>query len=77
LGGYPSQPPRDCVQAKPEPFRRERFVVGELLKSDIASCYNTRGDAFQAMGDLDRALAEFGDAVRLNPDSHFAGPGMF
>lgn len=37
------------------------------LKPDFAEAWNRRGDAYVALGDEDRALAEYGRAIELNP----------
>jgi tetratricopeptide (TPR) repeat protein len=37
------------------------------LKPEFAEAWNRRGDAFQALGDPDRALAAYGRAIELNP----------
>jgi tetratricopeptide (TPR) repeat protein len=37
------------------------------LKPEFAEAWNRRGDAFVALGDHDRALADYGHAIELNP----------
>jgi len=37
------------------------------LKPEFAEAWNRRGDAFQALGDPDRALADYVRAIELNP----------
>ncbi|HEY5930157.1 MAG TPA: tetratricopeptide repeat protein [Burkholderiales bacterium] len=37
------------------------------LKPDFAEAWNRRGDAYLALGDSDRALADYGRAIELNP----------
>src|SRR5882672_1791471 len=36
--------------------------------SATAPCYNSRGQSYQGKGDLDRALADFDEAIRLQPN---------
>ena len=38
-----------------------------VLKPDFAEAWNRRGDAYAALGKLDRALAEYARAIELNP----------
>jgi tetratricopeptide (TPR) repeat protein len=37
------------------------------LKPEFAEAWNRRGDAFAALGDYDRALADYSHAIELNP----------
>lgn len=37
------------------------------LKPEFAEAWNRRGDAFAALGDYDRALADYGHTIELNP----------
>ncbi|MFP6734318.1 MAG: tetratricopeptide repeat protein [Rhodospirillales bacterium] len=41
---------------------------GYLSRRDKATTYNNRGIAYGRKGDLDRAIADYGEAIRLNPD---------
>jgi tetratricopeptide (TPR) repeat protein len=36
-------------------------------KPDFAEAWNRRGDAYSHLGDLDHALADYNEAIRLNP----------
>lgn len=38
-----------------------------VLRPDFAEAWNRRGDAYAALGDFDRALAEYSRAIELNP----------
>jgi tetratricopeptide (TPR) repeat protein len=38
-----------------------------VLKPEFAEAWNRRGDTYVALGDFDRALAEYGRALELNP----------
>ena len=45
----------------------EKFDQVIALKPDFAEAWNRRGDADQLLGDEERALADYGQALRLNP----------
>lgn len=45
----------------------ERLNEVIALKPEFAEAWNRRGDAFAALGDYDRALADYGHAIELNP----------
>jgi tetratricopeptide (TPR) repeat protein len=40
---------------------------GQWSEKYVAFAYNDRGSAYQAMGDYDRAIADYLEAVRLDP----------
>ena len=40
---------------------------GSLTRSDLAVSYNNRGAAYQEKRDLDRAIADYDEAIRLHP----------
>lgn len=44
-----------------------KFEEVMVLKPDFAEVWNRRGDAYAAMGDEDRALADYARALELNP----------
>src|ERR1700733_11235368 len=41
---------------------------GDLTRTDLAISRNDRGTAYQEKHDLDRALADFNEAIKINPD---------
>ena len=45
----------------------EKFNQVIALKPEFADALNRRGDTYQFMGDEDRALADYGHVLRLNP----------
>ncbi len=45
----------------------EKFNQVIALKPDFAEAWNRRGDAYQFMGDEERALADYDHVLRLNP----------
>ncbi|CAN0476544.1 unnamed protein product, partial [Phaeothamnion confervicola] len=45
----------------------EKFNQVVELKPDFAEAWNRRGDAYAALGDEDRALADYEHAIALNP----------
>lgn len=49
-------------------------VLGDkaLSSADRASIYYNRGRAFRAKGDRERAIADFSEAISLNPDDAYA-----
>lgn len=42
--------------------------AGERILAQLATAYNNRGLAFRASGDLDRAIEDYDQAIRLMPD---------
>lgn len=47
----------------------EKFNEVILLKPDFAEAWSRRGDAYQNLGDSDRALLEYEHALTLNPSN--------
>lgn len=45
----------------------EKFNQVIALKPEFAEVWNRRGDAYQFMGDEERALADYDHVIRLNP----------
>jgi tetratricopeptide (TPR) repeat protein len=45
---------------------------GQWSEKYVAFAYNIRGNAYQANGDFDRAIADYSDAIRLDPVYVFA-----
>jgi len=45
---------------------------GKLKGSELAETFLYRGTAFKGKGDLDRAVADFSEAIRLDPEGPFA-----
>lgn len=45
----------------------EAIASGRFAGKDLAAAFNNRGVAYQAKGDLDRAIADYSEAIRLNP----------
>ena len=54
------------AQAEPDAAIEKLNQVIEL-KPEFAEAWNRRGDAYAALGDEDRALADYEHAVALNP----------
>jgi lipoprotein NlpI len=46
--------------------------AGDLSKEDLAAAYNNRGIAYGAKGDQDRAIQDYNEAIRLNPNDAVA-----
>lgn len=46
--------------------------AGERILAQLVAAYNNRGLAFRANGDLDRAIEDYDQAIRLMPDHHVA-----
>jgi tetratricopeptide (TPR) repeat protein len=44
------------------------FVVKDSVATDLARVYFKRGMAYQGQGELDRAIADFGEAIGLRPE---------
>ena len=42
---------------------------GNLTRSDLAVSFNNRGAAYQEKRDLERAIADYSEAIRLHPTS--------
>lgn len=70
----PGSDVQQCVQARSNPDR----AIGQctlIIESDrfsgpnLAVAYNNRGVAWIGKGDLDRAIADFDFAIRLNPNA--------
>jgi tetratricopeptide (TPR) repeat protein len=45
---------------------------GRWSEKYVAFAYNDRGNAYQAIGDFDRAIADYIEAIRLDPKYVFA-----
>jgi tetratricopeptide (TPR) repeat protein len=45
-----------------------RIQSGQLTQRDLAISYNNRGSAMGNMRDYDRAIADYSEAIRLNPN---------
>jgi tetratricopeptide (TPR) repeat protein len=45
---------------------------GRLSEKYVAFAYNDRGNSYQAIGDFDRAIADYIEAIRLDPKYVFA-----
>src|SRR5437016_5951869 len=41
---------------------------GQVSKNDLAPVFNRRGIAYARKGELDKAIADFTDAIHLEPD---------
>ncbi len=41
---------------------------GQLSGADLAAAYNNRGTVYDEKGEYDRAIADYGQALRLKPD---------
>ena len=48
---------------------------GRWRGPDLAIAYKNRGHAYQAKGDNDRAIADYAEAIRLDPEDAFAYNG--
>ena len=46
----------------------EAIASGRFAAKDLAAAFNNRGVAYQAKGDLDRAIADYGQAISVSPD---------
>ena len=59
---------RPCLpeQGRPRP-RHRRLQRGDPARSEIRLAYNNRGLAYGNKGDYDRAIADFNEAIRLDP----------
>ena len=44
-----------------------RATISKLIAKNNAEAYNNRGIAYQNKGDNDRAIADYSEAIRLNP----------
>jgi tetratricopeptide (TPR) repeat protein len=49
------------------PAAVEKFDEVMVLKPEFAEVWNRRGDAYAALGDEERALADYAQALQLNP----------
>jgi tetratricopeptide (TPR) repeat protein len=49
------------------PAAVEKFDEVMVLKPEFAEVWNRRGDAYAALGEEDRALADYAQALKLNP----------
>ncbi len=49
------------------PSAVEKFDEVMVLKPEFAEVWNRRGDAYAALGDEERALADYAQALKLNP----------
>jgi tetratricopeptide (TPR) repeat protein len=49
------------------PGALEKFDEVMVLKPEFAEVWNRRGDAYAALGDEERALADYAQALKLNP----------
>jgi tetratricopeptide (TPR) repeat protein len=49
------------------PAAVEKFDEVMVLKPEFAEVWNRRGDAYAALGDEERALADYAQALKLNP----------
>ena len=52
--------------------RHRRLQPGDPARSQICFAYYNRGDAYCAKGDYDRAIADFNQAIKLDPKAAFA-----
>jgi tetratricopeptide (TPR) repeat protein len=48
------------------------ITAGDLSSQDLAHAYTNRGLAYAAIGDNDRAIQDFDEAIRLNPNDDWA-----
>uniref|UniRef100_A0ABS3MSH6 Tetratricopeptide repeat protein n=1 Tax=Bradyrhizobium quebecense TaxID=2748629 RepID=A0ABS3MSH6_9BRAD len=46
--------------------------AGERILGQLVAAYNNRGLAFRSNGEIDRAIADYDQAIRLMPDYHVA-----
>ncbi|MGJ4941047.1 tetratricopeptide repeat protein [Bradyrhizobium sp. HKCCYLS1011] len=46
--------------------------AGERMLAHLVAAYNNRGLAFRSNGEVDRAIADYDQAIRLMPDYHVA-----
>lgn len=46
--------------------------AGERVLAQLVAAYNNRGVAFRSSGELDRAIEDYDQAIRLMPDYHVA-----
>lgn len=65
---------RTVVRSSDRPIRGCTAVIkaGERILAQLVAAYNNRGLAFRANGDLDRAIEDYDQAIRLMPDHHVA-----
>ena len=70
------QQPRQrlCQQARIRPRHRRLLTQAIKLNPGYAQAYNDRGVAYAAKGDIDRALADFEQAVKFDRQQQ---PGLF
>jgi tetratricopeptide (TPR) repeat protein len=48
---------------------------GKFTGEQLAAAFNNRGGAYGATGDLDHALTDFNQAIRVDPNAAFAYQG--
>ena len=68
-----SQEIRHCVSDDMHPDIRivactRNIQSGRFIGSNLAVAFNNRGNAYYFNGQLDRAIEDYGDAIRLQPD---------
>ncbi|WP_245316783.1 tetratricopeptide repeat protein [Bradyrhizobium manausense] len=65
---------RSAELSSDRPIRGCTAIIsaGERLLAQLVAAYNNRGLAFRANGDLDRAIEDYDQAIRLMPDHHVA-----
>ncbi|WP_024341957.1 tetratricopeptide repeat protein [Bradyrhizobium japonicum] len=65
---------RSAELSSDRPIRGCTAVIsaGERVLAQLVAAYNNRGLAFRANGDLDRAIEDYDQAIRLMPDHYVA-----
>ncbi|MHC2844855.1 tetratricopeptide repeat protein [Bradyrhizobium diazoefficiens] len=63
---------RSADLASDRPIRGCTAIIsaGERILAQLVAAYNNRGLAFRANGDLDRAIEDYDNAIRLMPDHY-------
>ncbi len=75
VGPAPAGPAEDCTQAANQDLRISgctQFIRENPQHQNLALAYTYRGSAYSVRGDTAKALADFGEALKLKPDFYEA-----